>query len=923
MVETGGRMVETGGRMVETGGKEVAGGQTAPTPGSFAAAITKVPLFSTISRENLARIVGRLEELSYQPGEVIFSQGDDGDGLYIVHAGAAEVLIEQEGLPAESVAMLGPSECFGEMALFSGEKRSATVRALVNSTILRLARENWDELLTQHPSMSLYFCKVLSQRLSEREASRRQRDLGLGMTEFFASLSTEVQDFLIQTSVLRCLDTEAIEAVLDISDAKPLLDTFASAHDTFVRKTLDGNLEIPGYFRDFLQARLEERIDPGKRMEIHLRFAAGFAERRKWGEAVEHFIKAEAWAEALKMLEEHGDTLLASEPAEELLKSLDALQPHMGQLSGQLTRLRAEAFIRIGNLDAAIDGYDAFLAQKRSSVTESLDMAQHYRQLANLHHENGDVGEAFSCLQAGLTTLESGTSDTEAMQAIQAIGALQRTRGRQEDAFEWGSRAINIAAELAKQAKSGWLNRNSHVLGLLFAAGVGWSIWQLPPSEILNEHAIQFLGCLAAAITLWMLDIFEQYVVALLLLLSWLVFDVVSPAAALAGFSKTSWFFVFGVLGIGAAVTRTGLLYRVALKVLRCFPPAYKMYTFMLSAAGVLATPMLPTVKARLAIIMPLTQEISDVMGFKPRSRGSAGLTLSAFIGFSQMTFMFLTGATVCLVGWSLIPEPTRSEFAWSNWFLAAAPAGIVTLLFLYLAVLLLFRVDGDNQSPASVRTLQTQLEVLGPLTQKEWLGVAVLVSVAVGFLTKPLHGIGEAWIALGGLAVFLVSGVLDRNGFRNNIDWGYLVFLGILSSLAGIMFELKLDGWLKSYIQPVLAVFSFGPLGFLLAVVLIVYLVRIFLKKIPVVILLMLLLTPLAEANGIHLGVLLITILLALESWFLPYQTDSYQVAYYSTDGRSFSHLQARKLMIAKFFASLLAVTVSVPYWQMLGYIR
>lgn len=909
------------GRVVETAEDRVAREQTTPTPEGLAAAIGKIPLFSGLSRENLARVVGKLEELRYRAGEVVFSQGDKGDALYIVHSGAAEVLVEHEGLTAESVAMLGPSECFGEMALFSGRKRSATVRALVDSTILRLARENWEELLSQHPSMSLYFCKVLSERLSEREALRGQRDLSLGMEEFFASLSPEVQDLLIQTSVLRCLDAGAIREVLGVTDPQSLLDAFASRHDTFVRQREDGNVEIPGYFRNFLHPKLDQKIGHGKRKELYLRFAGYFAKTRKWGEAVECFMNGEAWAEALKTLEEHGQELLAS--PEELSKSLETLQPHIGQLSGQLTRLRAEAFIRIGNLDAAIDGYDAFLAQRRSSITESLDIAQHYRQLANMYHEKGDVSDAFSCLQAGLSTLQGDANDTDAVQAIRAIGSLQRTRGRQEAAFEWGSRAINIASELARQAKSGWLSRSRNLLGLLLAVVVGWGIWQIPPSDMLNETAIHFLACLSAAITLWMLDIFEQHVVALLLLLSWLIFDVVSPATALAGFSKSSWFFVFGVLGIGAAVTKTGLLYRVALKVLRYFPPSYKMYTFMLSAAGVIATPMLPTVKARLAIIIPLTQEISDVMGFRPRSKGSAGLTLSAFIGFSQMTFMFLTGATVCLVGWSLIPEPTRSEFAWSQWFLAAVPAAVVTLLLLYGAILLLFRVESSRQNHASVKTLQTQLEVLGPLTRQEWLSVTVLGVTVVGFLSKPLHGIGEAWIALAALAIFLVSGVLDRNGFRNNIDWGYLLFLGIISSLAGIMFELKLDGWLKSYIQPVLSASSFGPLGFLLAVILIVYLARIFLAKIPAVILFMLTLTPLADANGIHPGVLLITLLMGVETWFLPFQTPSYQIAYYSTDGKSFSHLQARKLMIAKFFISLLAVAISVPYWQMLGYIR
>ena len=72
----------------------------------------------------------------------------------------------------------------------------------------------------------------------------------------------------------------------------------------------------------------------------------------------------------------------------------------------------------------------------------------------------------------------------------------------------------------------------------------------------------------------------------------------------------------------------------------------------------------------------------------------------------------------------------------------------------------------------------------------------------------------------------------------------------------------------------------------------------------------------------GIHPGVLLLAILMAIESWFLPYQTDSYQIVYYSTEEKAFSHAQARKLMVAKFFASLLALTLSVPYWKILGLI-
>lgn len=138
--------------------------------------------------------------------------------------------------------------------------------------------------------------------------------------------------------------------------------------------------------------------------------------------------------------------------------------------------------------------------------------------------------------------------------------------------------------------------------------------------------------------------------------------------------------------------------------------------------------------------------------------------------------------------------------------------------------------------------------------------------------------------------------------------------------SVIGIQAQ-KLEG--QGLLNPVLTRFSFHPLSFLLVVALVVYLVSFFLRKSPAVILLTLSLSPWAQNMGIHPGVLLLTILIALESWFLPYQSQYYQMAYYSTEEKAFSHAQARRLMMAKFVASLFAIAISVPYWKMLGFIR
>ncbi len=893
---------------------------------NLAETIKHISFFAGLSREDLARIVAKLEGKMFPAGQVIVKQGEIGDALYIIQSGAVEVVLEHDGLRVESVAILGPYECFGEMSLFTGQRRSASVLALVDSVVLKLSKESWEELLSQHASLSLHCCKVLSQRLAEtdRDISKGRGAFNLAMEDFLTAQSAEVQDFLIRTSILRRLDPGAIQSALSISEAGQILDTLSASHPVFLRIGKSGSYEYLDYLRDFLSTKRQQRMGREESNQLHLRFAAYFSGRVKWAPAIYHYIKAEAWQEALQGIEAHGDDLLESEPPKEILEWLDALPPHIIRARGFVARLRADAHVRLGDLEAGIRSYHEFLAQKQVSVIEALETAGYYHELAQLHHKKGEIGEALGCLRLGLSILEEGKINTDAAQTMHAIGLLQQTSGLQEAAILWGGRALEVAKKLGAQTKTRFLPQNRKWLGLLLAFAMGWGLWQIPPPTPLDDNGMHFLAGLAAAVTLWILNILDEYVVALMLLLSWLLFGVVPSEMALDGFSKSSWFFVLGVLGIGAAVTRSGLLYRVSLQVLRRIPPDYNIYTLILTASGLLATPLLPELKARIAIMAPVSQAISETLAFKPRSNGSAGLALSAYMGFSQMSFMFLTGAPFCLIGWNLFSEQAKSEFGWGMWSLAALPAGIFILLFLFATIHFLFPLnEQDRAGGPSPKTLETQLEILGPLTRGEWLSLAVLALVIAGWLGKPLHGISEAWVALAAFLVFMITGELDKNGLKNNVDWGCLLLLGVISSLTVIMPHLKVDRWLMGFIDPFFSAFSLTPVSFLITVNLLVYFIRFFLNKTTAVILSMLGLAPWAQDMGIHPGVLLLAILMGTESWFLPYQTDSYQIVYYSTDEKAFSHAQARKLMVAKFFASLLAIVISVPYWRMLGLIK
>ena len=81
----------------------------------------------------------------FEPGDVIFRQGDLGDSVYVIEAGECEVFREQKG-ERELVATLGPGEYFGEMALLSDRSRNATIRARIAMDILIIPKADFNKL---------------------------------------------------------------------------------------------------------------------------------------------------------------------------------------------------------------------------------------------------------------------------------------------------------------------------------------------------------------------------------------------------------------------------------------------------------------------------------------------------------------------------------------------------------------------------------------------------------------------------------------------------------------------------------------------------------------------------------------------------------------------------------------------------------
>jgi len=102
----------------------------------------------------------------YEPGEVIFHQGEPGDRMYVIQDGKVEIVQERDGKET-ILAVRKQGEFFGEMALFEKEVRMATVRALGRARILSVDRKNLIRRIHQDPSLAYRIIQVLSQRVRE------------------------------------------------------------------------------------------------------------------------------------------------------------------------------------------------------------------------------------------------------------------------------------------------------------------------------------------------------------------------------------------------------------------------------------------------------------------------------------------------------------------------------------------------------------------------------------------------------------------------------------------------------------------------------------------------------------------------------------------------------------------------------------
>ena len=132
--------------------------------------LRNIPLFAKIEPSKLKLLAFTAQRLTYNAGESLFHQGDDGDSAYIIVDGDADVLVDSPTGPI-TVATVGKNDFVGEIAILCDVPRTATITAKTTLTTMRISKELFFQLVSQFPQMSIEIMRELARRL---EVTTRQ-----------------------------------------------------------------------------------------------------------------------------------------------------------------------------------------------------------------------------------------------------------------------------------------------------------------------------------------------------------------------------------------------------------------------------------------------------------------------------------------------------------------------------------------------------------------------------------------------------------------------------------------------------------------------------------------------------------------------------------------------------------------------------
>ena len=332
-------------------------------------------------------------------------------------------------------------------------------------------------------------------------------------------------------------------------------------------------------------------------------------------------------------------------------------------------------------------------------------------------------------------------------------------------------------------------------------------LWYLPPGTLeMNPEAQHALAIVAFLIILWVTEVVDHGVTALIGCYLFWFLGVTDFRTAFSGFTQDTPWFLYGGMLIAAVAAKTGLARRIAYNLMALLGASFPRLFLAVIMLSFLMNFIVPSGLAQVATLAPILAGLVAAFGLPPRSNIGRSLftTLSCMAGLFNK--MMLAGAA-SLLGRGLIVNITQTEIYWSDWFVAFLPAIPLSIFGIWRTVLWLYPPE-HTEADRGREYLRENLRNLGPWSAEEKRAFALILLALALWATDRLHHAGPAVVGIGvGLLLCVPKlGALQTADIRQ-VNFLPILFVGGVLSMSTVLVETKalaiLTDWMSRGLGP------------------------------------------------------------------------------------------------------------------------
>lgn len=454
------------------------------------------------------------------------------------------------------------------------------------------------------------------------------------------------------------------------------------------------------------------------------------------------------------------------------------------------------------------------------------------------------------------------------------------------------------------------------IVGIILGVVIAFFI---PTPSGLGHAGMVVLASLVTANIFWIFNVIPNYATGLLMACSWVVLRATDFKLAFNIFNTdTMWIIVAG-LALGGAAVKTGLVQRIAYKVMSLFPANFAGQSAALLAAGTVISPLIPSAHPKSAMSTPIAQGMSNALGYKPKSKGSSGLFMAAIWGFLVMEASFLSATAQNYAFRGLLPAHAQKILSWGNWFIMLLPWTIIILVLGYVMLQMMFRPKDDKK--VSKEFINKQLEKMGPMSRDEKITAVVIGLCIIFWILETVINIPAAVSALIAVSVLTACGVFTPEDFRTRISWNILVFIGTVMSLGNVMKAVGLTNWLRVLLKPVIGPMLSNVWITVIVLALVVYVFKfVVVSLISTGTLIILALLPFFGSLSFSPAIIALIVTTSSMIWLMPYMDPPFMTGMAAVNDTMATRAAYAKSSCGYMILNILGLLACVPVWKLMG---